>query len=273
MSLKLMFITNEPMVARVAENSGVDRIWVDLEWMGKEERQLGMNTVKSNHIVSDVAKLRPCVKKAELMVRVNPLWKGSKNEIDAVVGNGVDLVMLPMFKTADDAKRYVELVDGRAKVMLLAETTEAVENLEKIVEVPGIDEIHIGLNDLHISYKLNFMFELVSNGTVDRACKIIRKTDISYGFGGLAQLGKGRLPAEYILGEHYRLGSSMAILSRSFYNACLDKQENTIEHIFSEGIKKIRGYEEMLACQDTVFFAENHEKVKTIVKQIIKGEI
>ena len=39
--LKLMYITNRPQIARIAERHGVDRIFVDLETLGKEERQAG----------------------------------------------------------------------------------------------------------------------------------------------------------------------------------------------------------------------------------------
>jgi 2-keto-3-deoxy-L-rhamnonate aldolase RhmA len=169
MPLKLMYITNSPMVATIAEQSGVDRIWIDLEHMGKEERQRGMNSVKSNHKLADVAMLRPYVKNSELMVRVNPLHENSRVEIDEVITSGADLVMLPMFRTVDDAFRFVDIVGGRAKVMLLVETAEAIENLDEIVKVSGIDEIHIGLNDLHLAYGLNFMFELVADGTIDKA--------------------------------------------------------------------------------------------------------
>lgn len=45
--LKLMYITNDPDVAMIAQKAGIDRIWVDLETLGKEERQKGFNTVKS----------------------------------------------------------------------------------------------------------------------------------------------------------------------------------------------------------------------------------
>ena len=38
MALKLMYITNRPDVALIAEKYGVDRIWIDLETLGKEER-------------------------------------------------------------------------------------------------------------------------------------------------------------------------------------------------------------------------------------------
>ena len=36
--------------------NGVDRIWIDLETLGKEERQKGMNTVKSKHSIEDIKK-------------------------------------------------------------------------------------------------------------------------------------------------------------------------------------------------------------------------
>ena len=50
MSLKLMYITNNTEIAKIAEKSGVDRIFVDLETVGKQERQGGVNTVQSHHI-------------------------------------------------------------------------------------------------------------------------------------------------------------------------------------------------------------------------------
>jgi len=43
MGLKLMFITNSPTIARIAQNAGVDRIFVDLEKLGKDERQAHVN--------------------------------------------------------------------------------------------------------------------------------------------------------------------------------------------------------------------------------------
>lgn len=37
--LKLMYITNSPEVASIADGAGVDRIFIDLEQYGKEKRQ------------------------------------------------------------------------------------------------------------------------------------------------------------------------------------------------------------------------------------------
>ena len=42
--LKLMYITNDENVAKIADKHGVDRIFVDLEQIGKQERQGGMDT-------------------------------------------------------------------------------------------------------------------------------------------------------------------------------------------------------------------------------------
>ena len=215
MPLTYMYITNRPQVARIAQTAGVDRVWIDLEYMGKDQRQKGMDSVKSRHQLSDICSIRPLLRESALQVRVNPLHDGSQAEITAAIDYGADIVMLPMWKTADDVKRFVELVDGRARVLLLLETKEADRNLAQALAVKGVDEIHIGLNDLHLSYQKKFMFELLSDGTVERLCRQIGEAGLPYGFGGVAKLGGGAVPAELVLAEHYRLGSSMAILARS----------------------------------------------------------
>ena len=43
--LKLMYITNDPTVAKIAADAGVDRIFIDMEVLGKAERQGDMDTV------------------------------------------------------------------------------------------------------------------------------------------------------------------------------------------------------------------------------------
>ena len=79
MSLQMMYITNNPQIARIAEKYSVDRIWVDLEQIGKKERQGGMNTVQSTHTIEDVQVIRNSIEgKAKLQVRVNPIYDGSR---------------------------------------------------------------------------------------------------------------------------------------------------------------------------------------------------
>lgn len=196
--LKLMYITNKPEVAQIAESAGADRIFVDLEYIGKALRQGGMDTVQSHHTAEDVAKIREAVTKADVMVRINPIheaakeYASSKEEIDAVIQAGADIVMLPFFKTVEEVRKFIELVNGRAKVLALLETPEAVEVIDQIMDLQGLDEIFIGLNDLSLGYRKKFMFELLSNGTVEYLCNKFKQKKIPYGFGGIASLGRGK---------------------------------------------------------------------------------
>ena len=79
--------------------------------------------------------------------------------------------MLPMVIDADDAQRFVEMVGGRAKVCLLLETSQALVRMDDFLEMGGVDEIYIGLNDLHISLGLKFMFETLSGGIYGKESK------------------------------------------------------------------------------------------------------
>lgn len=107
-------------------------------------------------------------------------------------------------------------MNGRCKTTLLFESKESIEHLDEIIALGGFDEAHIGLNDLHLSYGMTFMFEPLSNGMVEQICAKFKEAGIPYGFGGVAKIGEGLLPAECVIAEHYRLGSTRAILSRSF---------------------------------------------------------
>ena len=272
MSLKLMYITNNTDVALIAQKYGVDRIWVDLETLGKEERQKHMNTVKSKHTVEDIKKIAPLLTTSEMLVRVNPWNENSAQEINDVIDAGADMIMLPMWKTVAEVKSFIETVDGRCKIILLLETKEAVECLDDVLKIHGIDEIHIGLNDLHLSYGLTFMYELLSNGMIEEICEKIKKTGIPYGFGGVARLGSGELLAEKIIREHYRIGSTRAILSRSFCNTEDITDIEEIELIFRENVIAMRQFEELARELDEQSLDANHQEVIQIVNQIVKAK-
>ncbi len=277
MSLKLMYITNNPQVAGIIDGYGVDRVFLDLEIIGKEKRQGHLDTVISRHSIDDVKKLKAVINKAQLLVRCNPVHDGMQAEIDRIVNDGADIIMLPYFKTADDVSKFLECVNGRAKTSLLFETPEAVENADSVLSLGGIDEVHIGLNDLHLGYGLTFMFELLTNGVAEKLCNKFKSYGIPFGIGGVAALNKGDLPAEYIIAEHYRLGSSCAILSRSF---CNFKKFSSVEEFsakFLKGITEIRGYEKVLANENEIFFENNRlmvvDKVNGIVQRIKESQI
>lgn len=268
MPLTLMYITNNTEVGKIAEEAGVDRIFIDLETLGKEERQPNMDTVKSTHQIEDVGKMKNSLQKAELLVRVNKMNPNSPKEIEKVIDQGADIVMLPYFKTLEEIKTFLQIAAGRVKTNLLVETPEAVEKLDDILAVPGIDEIHIGLNDLHLGYHRKFMFELLADGTVEEICVKIKRKGIKYGFGGIASIGKGLLPAEHIIKEHYRLGSELVILSRSFCNASLISDLDEIRKVFTNGVRELRMYEQEVQ-KAWEYFGENRKEIVRIVKEII----
>jgi len=269
MALNLIYITNNPAVALVAEKYGVERVMVDLETLGKEERQKGMNTVQSHHTVDDVATISNVLTKSDTLVRVNPWNNNSICEIEAVIAAGADIIMLPMWKSADEVDKFLRTVNQRTHTILLLETKEAVECLDVVLDNPLLDEIHIGLNDLHLSYGLTFMFELLTNGIVEAICEKCKAKKVPYGFGGIARIGEGMLPAERIVMEHYRIGSTRAILSRSFCNADEIEDITYIEKIFSDNMKKLRDFELTLTNMDEAVFAENRQKVISCVNQIV----
>lgn len=276
MPLKLMYITNRPDIARIAEKNGVDRVFVDMEYIGKAERQRGRNTVLNRHTIEDEIAVRKAITRSELLVRVNPIheeqadgYPASEEEIDRVIQAGADIVMLPYFKTVEEVERFLTAVNGRAKTMLLLETAEADKRVDDMIKVDGVDEVHIGLNDLSISYHSKFMFEMLSNGTVERLCQHLKRAGKLYGFGGLASLGRGLVPAEMIVKEHYRLGSTGAILSRSFCNINRFSNLEAINEVFFRGIREIRTLEK--ECEKRIrYFTENEEKLKCAVQQVLK---
>lgn len=276
MAIKLMYITNQTEVAKIAENAGVERIFVDMEYIGKAERQGGMNTVQNHHTVEDVKNIRNAVTKAELLVRINPIhdatdeYCSSKEEIDAVIEAGADLIMLPYFKTVEEVRSFIDMVGGRVRTIPLVETPESVTLIDEILDIPGIDEVFVGLNDMSLGYKKKFMFEVLADGTVEYLCKKFEEKGIPYGFGGIASLGKGLLKGEYVIKEHYRLRSTCVILSRSFCNISQIENLETAKEIFERGIFDIREYEKECAQCNEQEFAENKHIVRkkvTIISQ------
>jgi len=264
-----MYITNNYQIAEYAQNFGVDRIFIDLEYIGKKKRQGNLDTVISKHSLEDITTIRKVIDKSKLLVRINPIYKNSKEEINEVIERGTDIIMLPMFKTPKEVRLFISYVDKRVTTCLLLETPQALVRLDEILKIKGIDEIHIGLNDLHLGMGLDFMFELLSGGIIDYISEKIRLKGIRFGFGGIAKINSGMLPAELILSEHYRLGSEMVILSREFHGRANSLEELQQNIDLEYEIKKIKYYENELRLYSKKKLNENHIKVIQIVNSII----
>lgn len=216
--LTLMLIVNHPVTAQMAVRSGVDRIFIDLEHLDKEERQRGRQTVISRHCPEDITAVREALPDAEIMVRTNPMHDELAHEVDEVIARGANVVMLPMFTHPDGVSRFIDYVKGKARICLLLETPQAMVRLPQFLDMKdGIHEIYIGLNDLHIGLGLRFMFECVAGGLVEFMARQVTAAGLRFGFGGIGRLGTGMVPAELVLSEHVRIGSSIVILSRAFH--------------------------------------------------------
>lgn len=276
MALNLMYITNKPAIAKIAEEVGVDWIFIDMEFIGKDSRQGGLDTVQNHHTVEDVRNIRKTVTKSKVLVRVNPIhdalpdYPSSKEEIDAVIESGADIVMLPFYKTVKEVRQFIQYVGGRAQTCLLLETAEAAILIDETLKVPGIDMIHLGLNDLHLELGMKFMFQLLSDGIVEQLGNKIKAAGIPFGFGGIARLDSGMLPGADVLKEHVRLGSSMVIVSRSFCNTEVITDLNEVRRIFTDGIKSIRDLEAEAEAAAN-YFVKNRQEVEKAVESIVEN--
>lgn len=215
--LELIQITNDPAFAQRCEALGGFRVFVDLERMGKAERQAGRNTFISAHQLADVGRVRAVLRRTRLMVRVNPLHEGTRAEVDAVLAQGADCLMLPMFEDAPQLRAFGAIVAARVPIVPLLETAAALRCVEDWIATPGIEEVFVGLNDLHLSLGCRFMFEPLADGSVERVGRLARQQGLRFGFGGIARLQEGQLPGVDVLAEHLRLGSGSVILSRTFH--------------------------------------------------------
>lgn len=273
--IDLFLISNKKEFILAALKNNVARIFIDLEINGKFERQGHLNTHITDHDISDVIKARLLIDSmpdisSKLLVRINPFHEGTDAEIEAVISAGADYIMLPMIKKIDDVEFVTKKIKGRSRFIPLIETVYSFMNLENIINIEGVDEIYIGLNDLHLEYNLKFMFEPLANGMLDKAAELLSKRGIPFGFGGIARAGEGVLPGELVLAEHLRLGSSMVILSRTFMWSFLEK--STLESSLKSELEKLRFFEEKLEKRDAKAIQNDKEKCYKIINEFIRAK-
>lgn len=259
--LELIQITNDAAFARRCDELGGFRLFVDLERLGKAQRQAGRNTFISVHGLDDVARIRDALRRSRLMVRVNPWHDGTSGEVDAVLARGADLLMLPMFTSAAEVREFARLVAGRAPIVPLLETGAALECLDDWIATPGLAEVYVGLNDLHISLGHRFMFEPLALGLVDRVAVAARRQRLPFGFGGIARMNEGHVSGRDVLAEHLRLGSSSVILSRTFH-----RPEDALT--FEQAVAELRAAEGELASRDAAAIEADRVRIAANIRRV-----
>ena len=211
--------TSDPVMAAAADAAGVDRVGIDLERLGKQERQRGLGTWISPHEEHQLEALAPVLSRALLFARLNPINPDSAREVESVLSRGAQVLMLPMVMQPREVEEVVRLVGSRATVVLLVEHVEALKRLREIVSVPGVEEVHIGLNDLALSLGMRNRWMCLAGEMITEAAATVHEANLRFGLGGIGRAGDNDLPvpADLIYAEYARTGASAAIISRSFF--------------------------------------------------------
>lgn len=265
--MNYLMITNQPEIAaRISANHSVTPM-IDLERMGKKERQAGVNAWMSDHELNDVSLVKKAIGDRKLVVRVNPLHDNSKEEINAVVGEGADSVMLPMFRNLSTVVQFMECLAGRAEPFLLCETIESLESIPQLLCIKELRNFHIGLNDLHLDLGLQFLFEPIAKGLIDPYARVFSEAGVEFGIGGIARLGQGLISPELILSEHVRLGSSRVILSQAFHGNALTLIDLDKNMDFGSELSKLSSVHYRLSSASKKQLEENRKRfVKSVEK-------
>lgn len=269
MNFNFWMITNSPSIANHIVENGVKRIFIDLEKLGKKKRQSNLNTWISDHSESDIELIKKNISRGEILVRINPLNKNTKDEIDQVLSNNVDYIMMPMINCYEDVQEFLSLLKKRAKFIPLIETKNSIYDIERILDDPEIHEVYIGLNDLRISMKSKFLFEPLLNGLLEETALKINKRKIKWGFGGIARSGVGEIPCENILGEHIRLGSNNVILSRSFHSNYNTLKEFNQNINFKKELMKLKQSVKKWEGASNYELLENKIYVRKLIEKIV----
>jgi hypothetical protein len=179
--------------------------------------------------------------------------------------------MLPMFRTRAEVDAVVEALlrvgSPPPSLTLLAETVDAVRDLEGIVDgqPEWVDHVHIGLNDLSLERGSSFLFEPVATGEIAHLAQRVLSLGRRFGFGGVGKPGHGMVPAEMILGEHVRVGSSCVILSRAFHSTVDPEDPEAI----SAGIAEVRRWEDHWRTSSTEALEENHRALADAIRRVM----
>lgn len=257
--MQLLMILNDPSIARyVCAHDGV-MPFIDMEYKGKGERQNGMDTVKSAHTLADVTRIREAVPDACLLVRINPLDEDSPAEIEEVIARGADAIMLPMFREIDELARFLDLLRGRVMARPLFETAQSVALIPRMIERLDLRTLHIGLNDLALDLRLPFMFQPLAIGLLEEPAAAMREAGVLFGIGGLARANEGIVSPRHLLGEHVRLGSQAAILSRSFHRSPTSIEQMCANMDFAAELAQLRAIHAAFSAQGPEELAQNRQ--------------
>ena len=225
----LTALTDDAALAAAADRAGINRIGVDLESLGKAERQTGFNTRMARHTFDDLSAISAAVRCADLFIRINPVHAGTETEIETALDLGARVVMLPAFRTVEETCLFTRILRGRARTVILVEMAPAVVRIRDILDVPGVDEVMIGLNDLRLQLGVANHFEVLASPLVDMLSHEVRRKGLPLAIGGVGRVGDNTLPVptDLVFAQYPRLEATGAWIARSFLAGLAYEREMT----------------------------------------------
>ena len=268
-SFRFIAFCNKSELAVALEAAGLDTIYIDLEKIGKAERQSGTPSWITDHVAADISDLRRFLSSSRLGVRLNPLGSYTKAEIKEAIDRGADLLMLPMFRTLDEVDEFLGLVNNRVKVDLLEETKESLSCIRNFVPDKRVNSVHFGINDLSMDFGLKFMFEVIDKNLLKGSCEHLHSRGITIGIGGVGHLISEPLSAECILAKHIRHKSSQAILSRSFLSSLDYSSQSHLIDSASTSLSQLHKCADHMREVDSKTLAQYEQEFSRVVKEVV----
>ena len=127
--------------------------------------------------------------------------------------------MLPMVATPGEAREFAAWSAARRPSSCSSRACEGVRRLPELVAIDGVDEVHIGLNDLALSLGVRNRWLALAGDLTVRAGSIVTGAGKRFGLGAVGRPGDRGLPVpvDLVYAEYPRTGATAALLSRSFF--------------------------------------------------------
>jgi hypothetical protein len=211
--LELVLFENEPESACAYLEAGIRSFLVDLEIIGKDQRQLGFDTEIRPGKLQDLQRIA-ALPGVSAWCRINRYGGHTQREVEHALEAGADVMILPMAESMTEIDAYLRLLDRRCRAGIMIETRACAALARELNQRP-LDYAFFGLNDFAISRGGGLIFDALADGSVEAVNRAL--TGPRFGVGGLTDVRRGSpIPSARLVEEMERLGCGFTFLRRSF---------------------------------------------------------